>query len=226
MNSDAEWLDVLRSTGIEPDFQTAAIISYLYPNIQGLGIPNLATWPRNIAHDSNFTLQLSSQFRRMASYFDDVVVHAPRRATNQAWSTYQVPSYSYRFDVVDNGVPTYIVSTHFQEGAFVFNNIDGEGYATNPFGNMRADDNSKFVNLSNLMSRSWVSFIVDGNPNFHGIEGVETTWPVYNSTLGGGMGSNMVFTVNRTGLSYIEWDSWRGEGIAFISENALGVYGL
>lgn len=114
----------------------------------------------------------------MASYFGDVVVHAPRRATNQVWSAYQLPSYSYRFDVVVNGVPTFLGSTHFQEVAFVFNNIDGEGYATNPFGNMTAHDNEKFVNLSKLMSRSWVSFIVDGDPNLHGLEGVGTTWPV------------------------------------------------
>jgi carboxylesterase type B len=45
VNSDAEWLDTLTSTGIEPNSQTAAIISYLYPNIQALGIPNLTTWP-------------------------------------------------------------------------------------------------------------------------------------------------------------------------------------
>jgi carboxylesterase type B len=114
----------------------------------------------------------------MASYFGDVVVHAPRRATNQVWSAYQLPSYSYRFDVVVNGVPTFLGSTHFQEVAFVFNNIDGEGYATNPFGNMTAHDNEKFVNLLKLMSRSWVSFIVDGDPNHHGLEGVGTTWPV------------------------------------------------
>ncbi|PMD21774.1 alpha/beta-hydrolase [Hyaloscypha hepaticicola] len=177
VNSDAEWLDTLTSTGIEPNSQTAAIISYLYPNIQALGIPNLTTWP----------------------------------ATNQVWSAYQLPSYSYRFDVVVNGVPTFLGSTHFQEVAFVFNNIDGEGYATNPFGNMTAHDNEKFVNLSKLMSRSWVSFIVDGDPNLHGLEGVGTTWPV-----------NIVFTVNLTGTSYIEVDSWRGEGIAFINGNGAG----
>ncbi len=174
MNSNAEWLDVLTSTGIEPDTQTAAIISYLYPNIQALGIPNLTTWPLIIPPGSNFSSQRGSQFRRMASYFGDVVVHAPRRATNQAWSAYRVPSYSYRFDVVVNGVPTYVGSTHFQEVAFVFDNVRGEGYATNPFGNMTADDNPRFVELSNLMSRSWISFIVDGDPNNHGIESVKT----------------------------------------------------
>jgi carboxylesterase type B len=227
VNTDAQWLDVLNSTNIAPDSQTATILSYLYPNIQGLGIPSLMTFPWVIPPDSNFSSQLGSQFRRMTSYFGDTVVIAPRRATNQAWSAYQVPSYSYRFDVVVNGIPTCVGSTHFQEVAFVFNNIRGEGYegyTANPFGNMTDDDNKKFVDLSNLMSKSWVSFVVDQDPNGHGVESVKQ-WPVYNSSLGGGMGINMVFTVNIT-EQYIEWDSWRGEGINFINENRLGVYGL
>jgi carboxylesterase type B len=221
VNSDAEWLDVLNSTNIAPDSRTAAILSYLYPNIQGLGIPNLATFPWVIPPNSDFAAALGSQFRRLTSYFGDAVVIAPRRATNQAWSAYSVPSYSYRFDVVVNGVSTFIGSTHFQEVAFVFDNINGEGYATSPFGNMTADDEKKFVDLANLMSRSWVSFITDGDPNNHGVQNT-TSWPAYNSTAGGGLGINMVFTVN--GSSYIEWDSFRGEGIAFINDNALSVY--
>lgn len=225
VNSDSEWLDVLNSTGIAPSSQTAAILNYLYPNIQGLGIPNLATFPYIIPPSSNFSLQLGSQFRRLTSYFGDVVVHAPRRATSLAWSAFQVPSYAYRFDVVVNGIATAVGSTHFQEVAFVFNNIEGLGYATNPFGNMSESDNEKFNNLSTLMCRSWISFIADGDPNNHGIENVPS-WPLYNSSEGGGMGINMVYTVNVTNSSYIEWDNWRGEGIAFLMENALSVYGL
>jgi hypothetical protein len=118
VNSDAEWLDVLNSTGIAPDSQNAAIISYLYPNIQGLGIPNLATFPWVIPPDSNFSSELGSQFRRLTSYFGDAVVIAPRRATSQAWSTYQVPCYTYRFDVVVNGVSTCIGSTPFPRSGF------------------------------------------------------------------------------------------------------------
>jgi carboxylesterase type B len=222
VNSDAEWLEVLNSANIAPNSQTAAIISYLYPNIQGLGIPSLATFPWVILPDSDFAAALGSQFRRLTSYFGDAVVIAPRRATNQAWSAYSVPSYSYRFDVVVNGIPACIGSTHFQEVAFVFDNTNGEGYDTSPFANLTADDEKKFVDLANLMSRSWVSFIADGDPNNHGVENV-TSWPAYNSTVGGGLGVNMVYTVN--GSSYIESDSFRGEGIAFINDNALSVYG-
>jgi carboxylesterase type B len=185
----------------------------------------VATFPWVIPPESNFSSQLGSQFRRMTAYFGDAVVIAPRRATSLAWSAFQVPSYSYRFDVVVNGVQTAIGSTHFQEVAFVFNNINGSGYATNPFGNMSVTDNEKFLNLSSLMTRSWVSFIADGDPNNHGIE-ASTKWPMYNSSQGGGLGINLVYTVNITNSSYLEWDSFRGEGIAFLVENALGVYGL
>ena len=89
---------------------------------------------------------------------------------------------------------------------------------------MTEDDNKNFVDLSKLMSGSWVSFVVDQDPKDHGVEGVKQ-WPVYNSSLGGGLVINMVFTRNVT-EQCIEWDSWRGGGINFINENRLGVYGL
>jgi hypothetical protein len=70
----------------------------------------------------------------------------------------------------------------------VQDNIRGEGYegrTANPFGNMTEADNKKFVDLSNLMSGSWVSFVVDRDPNGHSVEGVKQ-WPVYNSSLEAG----------------------------------------
>lgn len=69
MVQDAQWLDVLNSINIPPDSQAAAIISYLYPNTQGLGIPSLATSPWVIPPNSNCSSQLGSQFRRMTSFF-------------------------------------------------------------------------------------------------------------------------------------------------------------
>jgi hypothetical protein len=69
VNSDAQWLDVLNSINIPPDSQAAATISYLYPNIQGLGILSLATFPWVIPPDSNCSSQLGSQFRCMTSCF-------------------------------------------------------------------------------------------------------------------------------------------------------------
>ena len=61
-------------------------------------------------------------------------------------------------------VPYFVASTHFQEVAFVFNNIRGLGYAINPFGGEPAS----YPALSQLMSRAWVSFVHDLDPNNHG----------------------------------------------------------
>jgi hypothetical protein len=44
--------------------------------------------------------------------------------------------YSYLWNVIVNGLPAPIYgATNFQEVAFVFNNIEGIGYAANPFRN-------------------------------------------------------------------------------------------
>jgi len=72
------------------------------------------------------------------------------------------------------------------------------------------------------MSRSWVSFITELDPNRNGIKGVNE-WPVYNATLGWWYGSDMVFTVNQS--SYAEPDTFSGRGDAWLSENARDVYG-
>ena len=222
VNTDAEWLQTLNLTGISPTSEEAAIISALYPNIQALGIPSLSTCPSIIEPNSTVAASVGLQFRRVAAYFGDIVVIAPRRASSLAWSTFDVPSYSYRFDVTVSGVPPIIGSTHFQEVAFVFNNTLGQGYATNPFGNLSPSDYEKFQNLASLMSRSWVSFITGLDPNESGVKGAEK-WPVYNGTKGGGAGANLVFTVNQS--SYAEPDTFRREGISWISEHARDVYG-
>lgn len=222
VNTDDEWLQTLNLTDIAPTSATAAIISALYPNIQALGIPSLTTYPSIITPNSSVAAEVGAQFRRVAAYFGDIVVVAPRRASNIAWSTYNVPSYAYRFDVTVNGVPPLTGATHFQEVVFVFNNTNGQGYAVDPFGNLTQSESTAFQNLAIQMSRSWVSFITELDPNMNGVDGVNT-WPVYNASIGGGAGMNMVFSVNQS--SYAEPDTFRGEGIAWISEHAKDVYG-
>lgn len=104
----------------------------------------------------------------------------------------------------------------------MFNNTLGQGYAVDPFGNLTETESVAFQNLAIQMSRSWVAFVTELDPNLNGVQGVNP-WPVYNATTGGGAGWDMVFTVNET--SYAEPDTFRGEGIAWISTNARDVYG-
>ncbi|TVY92061.1 Lipase [Lachnellula willkommii] len=213
-STDADFASTLATTITAP---SVPILSALYPDIPALGIPSPSTFPLNESSS------VPTQYRRFASYFGDIGVNAPRRASNHAWSTHNVSSYSYRFDVVVNGVNSSVGATHFQEVVFVFNNTRGQGYAVNPFGNLTADATKRFDELAVLISRSWVSFITTGNPNENAVEGAPV-WPVYDIVNGGGEGENIVWSVGEGG-SYVEADTYRAEGMAFISDNALRVYG-
>lgn len=141
-----------------------------------------------------------------------------RRRASIAWSESSLPSYAYSFDVTVNGNPPYVAATHFQEVAFVFDNTLGVGYADpKPF----ANTTDAFSALAKAMSYSWVNFIVGLDPN--GADsplGVE--WPVYNATEGGGVGKAVVFDVNG---SYVEWDSFREEGMGWMRRNSLNLFG-
>lgn len=147
-----------------------------------------------------------------------------RRRANQAWSAAGVPSYSYVFDVVVNGIPAYVGATHFQEVAFVFDNTLGVGYDAQP--DPFANTSAAFPALAAAMSAAWVNFVTGLDPN--GAAGLNLTdvaaWPVYNASEGGGVGRNIVFSVNGTG-SYLEWDDYRAEGIQWMTENSLSVFG-
>jgi carboxylesterase type B len=69
-----------------------------------------------------------AQWRRAASYFGDQVFIANRRLTCQTWAAANVSAYCYRFNAIPAGLPAALGVTHFQEVAFVFNNLQGVGY--------------------------------------------------------------------------------------------------
>lgn len=96
------------------------------------------------------------------------MMHASRRFVNQIWAANNVTSYSYRFNVLVTGVPASVGSTHFQEVAFVFDNLQGLGYpellGVNPF----QGQPGSYRELARLMTRMWASFIYSGDPNGSG----------------------------------------------------------
>lgn len=65
-----------------------------------------------------------------------------------------------------NGVPWTYGAVHFQEVAFVFYNTMGLGYPQNgnpnPLGGPRR---LKYLEVSQLMCRMWISFVNFGDPN-------------------------------------------------------------
>lgn len=142
-----------------------------------------------------------------------------RRRGNIAWSNTGLPSYSYRFDVTVNGIPAYLGATHFQEVGLVFDNTLGVGYDVNPFGGNDSTA-AALPALAKAMSNAWVRFFTTLDPNGPG--GLAVEWPVYSTSTGGGVAQNVVFDVNG---SYVEQDVFRAEGMSWMIENSLSLFG-
>ncbi|KAK1541710.1 carboxylesterase [Colletotrichum paranaense] len=190
----------------------------LYPDDQAVGIPSLETWPHIIQPGEEIAVARGLQQRRGGAFFGDMFFGFLRRRANIIWSQNGVPSYAYRFDVTVNGVPEYIGATHFQEVAFVFNNLNGLGYDVNPFGGNSTSYTEKATALSKTMSAAWVNFFVSLDPN--GAPDLDE-WPAY-STEGGASGSDVVFGLNGTVL---ETDDWRAEGMSWMIKHGLDIFG-
>ncbi|KAH0354641.1 alpha/beta-hydrolase, partial [Aureobasidium melanogenum] len=171
---------------------------YLIPSTQELG--------QNV---STLGPQYGPYYRASAAYFGDEVFIANRRKTCETWAAANVSAYSYRFNAIPTGSEFV---AHFQEVAFVFNNLNGLGYAIDPFANKSA----AFTELSDFMSKSWVTFVHDLDPNgYAGKNSSLPTWPAYSV----GQPMNMVFDANVT--SHTEPDTWRAEGIKLITDNNI-----
>ncbi|KAF7868434.1 hypothetical protein EAF04_004966 [Stromatinia cepivora] len=213
INSDSEFISLLNSTGLPPSSNASLSIQALYPNNQSVGIPSLSTYPDLFTPSNPLTAIRGLQSRRVCAYMGDLIMHAPRRLTSLSWKKFKVPVYTYRFDVLVHGIPKFIGATHFQEVAFVFNNTRGGGYETNPFANVTQG----YFELAREISRRWAGFVTRLVPDEEG--GVR--WPDYAGGLDEG-GRNIVFGVEG---SFVEEDGFRGEGIRFLMEHSLDVYG-
>jgi carboxylesterase type B len=162
-----------------------------------------------------------AQFRRSASYFGDQAFIAPRRRTCETWAANNLDAYCYRFNAIPAGLPPVIGVTHFQEVAFVFNNIQGVGYlpaAIPPFTNKT----ESYRTLAKFMNSNWVSFVHDLDPNVWREtcewSGTEEMWPKYD------VSNPLDFVFDANVSSYAEPDTYRKEGMALINDNALSVY--
>ncbi|OKL56729.1 hypothetical protein UA08_07865 [Talaromyces atroroseus] len=197
--------------------QLAAEISLLWPNIQAIGLPDFETWPIILTPKSTYSQDLGLQWRRGSAFWSDYVMHYARRRSNLAWSKFGVPSYSYRFDVPPNGGEPHLGVYHGTEIAFVFSNINGDGYSVNLIGNLTSH---REVALD--ISHAWVNFFTTRDPN--GKRALRVTWPAYNATEGGGVGKNIVFSA--ADGNHVEYDDFRAEGIKWLIDNALTVFNV
>ena len=161
VNTTQQFLNVIKSAG--PDNATALTLAALYPDIPEIGIPGTLQGRPPAAN-----LSYGYMWKRAAAYGGDLVMHATRRMTTEMWAKYNQTAYSYHFNVQPNG-PTFLIgATHFQEVSFVFDNILGDGYnnsvAVDPF----ANEPATLPQLASMMSRMWVSFITELDPNSNG----------------------------------------------------------
>lgn len=214
INNDTDFERYLNSTGA--DYPSVKTLMNVYPNIPALGVLDTVKYTPNSTY--------GSQFKRAAAFGGDFTFIAGRRLVCQQWANFNISSFAYRFNVIVNPLTAIVGATHFQEVSFVFNNIQGLGYAENPF----QGEPAAFFSLSKLMSNMWASFIATGDPNGHGIIDIPH-WPVYDNGANGGPGSvggygqDFVFDANVT--SHPEPDTFRGAGIAFLNSIWASQYG-
>ncbi|PVH71335.1 putative extracellular lipase [Cadophora sp. DSE1049] len=158
-----------------------------------------------------------SQFHRTARFLGDMLFVAGRRYTAEIWAKHNVPVYTYRFDTIPADVDALTLgATHFQEVAFVFNNVNMRGLSKDPFAIVPEERRDSYLALSRLMTRMWTSFAATGEPNQHHVDGFNTTWPEYSTSR-----SNIVFDGSKTSLGYVEKDDWRGDALRLIIDSSL-----
>lgn len=101
----------------------------------------------------------------------------------------------------------------------MFYNLNGDGYATSPY----EGEPASFRKLALHMSQSWVNFVVKQDPNG---DGLSPAWPAYDTSVAGGVGQNMVWTVtNCSDASYVETDDARAEAMQWWADNLRDVFG-
>lgn len=215
INTTAQFITYISS--VSTDNCTLSTLQAIYPDIPSIGIPS------TYQGRTPASTLLGTQYKRSSAIAGDNLFIAPRRYTSEIWASWNLTSYSYRFNVLPNGIPAYVGVTHFQEVSFVFANTAGVGYAVNPFGNDTMTLAKKEV--SRLMSRMWVSFITTGDPNGSGGKWIirqldiandpvpSATWPKYNLNTP----KNFVFDANVT--SFVEDDFFRAEAISYLNVN-------
>lgn len=141
------------------------------------------------------------QWRRDAAIGGDLVMIAQRRKMCEVYTRAGKDVWSYRFDTPlwNQSVPVSV--PHFVNVVFSFQNISG---ALGPVTQYQA-----YKDLSTSIGRAYVNFVVGGNPNGNNGTGLPN-WPKYALDAP----RNMVLNSNG---SFVEGDTWRREGIAFIN---------
>lgn len=163
--------------------------------------PDDATTPKppfHVAPSEPFA-QYGTQWRRSAAIGGDLVMIAQRRKMAEAYAAAGQDVYSYRFDTPLWNASVQTGSNHFSNVVFSFQNISG---ALGPY--------ESYKNLSLGIGAAYAQFVATGDPN----GGALPHWPKYELAAP----VNMVLNANG---SFVEEDTWRKEGIAFINTHEV-----
>ncbi|BGP42947.1 hypothetical protein JCM10449v2_006962 [Rhodotorula kratochvilovae] len=195
------------SRSINTTAQLAASLAGRYPTLQNSSIDKiLELYPNDPLVGCPYgtgdaVLASGLQDKRSLSIYGDLMMHAGRRRLAELYSAAGQPVYSYRFDQPAENSTIEIGTTHFVEVAYVFS----VPYKTaNTLGTRPGD-----AELAQLVTSQWVSFIHDGTPNNHGVDGAPE-WPDYRS--------NKTNFVHRRHGSIVEADDYRQDGIAYLNQ--------
>ncbi|KAJ1714947.1 hypothetical protein NYO67_2912 [Aspergillus flavus] len=202
IDSDEQFREVVSNWGL--DNATVDILAALYPDIPQIGIPAIMPGRPPAGY--------GKQYKRVAAFQGDVNVHAPRRLAAQAWARHEVPVYSYLFNVVNNLNGPYAGADHGAELPYVFRIPQSLGRGDHQL--MKAQSQ-----LAILLSRSWVNFVATLDPNPSATSG--SIWPSYRLEDP----RNVVFDLNVTNLEYVADDFYRADGIKYISDNMVTLFG-
>lgn len=196
------------------DNETAIFQNLLYWRSYALSPPTirrlLDVYPNDPANEPPYYIQKNQtyppyglQWRRDAAIGGDLVMVAQRRKMAEAYTRAGLAAYSYRFDTPAWNASTWTGANHFVNVMFSFQNISGN------LGPIQS-----YKNLSTAIGRAYIAFVNSKNPNPSGgnaTDGVGLPyWPKYDL----GMPTNVVMNSNR---SYVEADTFRRDGIAFIN---------
>jgi acetylcholinesterase len=226
ISTDAEFFSFLTNTLHVPSVFSQKL-ALAYPDDPAQGIPGPPAVNATYRPDYPY----GSQFRRVAAYLGDADIIANRRLTCATWTRFNLPCYSYRFTSIPAGIPSIFGSSHVLELPFAFNNLGAYGWnAANlsPWNGTAAQftimsQDEGFVDLAKGMSRAWISFVVDQDPNSWKADPSWMHWPKYGEGVGGANGTNFVW-VKGVNQSYTEGDTFRAAGMAMIAAANADIY--
>ena len=214
INTDADFANYLTSLGVT-DNATLTRIMQLYPDDPAEGLP--ATLPHRPTDPA-----IGLQYKRSTAFATDFFMLAGRRYSNEKWSKYNVPNYAYRFNVKPAGADIYTGVTHYVEVQFVYDNTAGLGAQPPMFPNGFTGEPQSYKDVANVMSKMWVSFVYDLNPNYNQKAQFRVPdWPAYSLE----QPRDFVFDANVTGLAVVEADTFSKEGVDFTNSINPTVFG-